>query len=58
MFAFLVGLGIGCLLGLVGLVWFSKNNKNTIAKMREELVTVVGKGEDAVRNVVEKYTKK
>jgi uncharacterized membrane-anchored protein YhcB (DUF1043 family) len=49
--AFVGGLVIGALV----VVLLSKNNKNTIAKIRGEVLAAAAKGEAEVKKVIEKY---
>ena len=50
-FAFFGGLIVGALT----VVLLSKNNKNTIAKIREEVLAAAAKGESEVKKVIDKY---
>ena len=50
-FAFLGGLVVGALT----VVLLSKNNKNTIAKIREEVLAAADKGGAEVKKVINKY---
>jgi hypothetical protein len=50
-FAFLGGLIVGALV----VVLLSKNNKNTIAKIRSEVLAAAAKGEAEVKKVIDKY---
>jgi len=50
-FAFLGGLVVGALT----VVLLSKNNKNTIAKIRSEVLAAAAKGEAEVKKVIDKY---
>jgi hypothetical protein len=50
-FAFIGGLVVGALT----VVLLSKNNKNTIAKIRSEVLAVAAKGEAEVKKVIDKY---
>lgn len=50
--AFLFGIVVG---GLV-VVLFSKNNKNTIATARREILDAVAKGKDEVEKVLNKHS--
>jgi hypothetical protein len=50
-FAFLGGLIVGALT----VVLLSKNNKNTIAKIRSEVLAAAAKGEAEVKKVIDKY---
>lgn len=50
-FAFIGGLIVGALT----VVLLSKNNKNTIAKIRSEVLAAAAKGEAEVKKVIDKY---
>lgn len=45
----------GFVAGALLVVMFSKNNKNTIAKIRQEVLDVANKGEVEIKKVIEKY---
>lgn len=47
---------VGAFVGGLVVVMLSKNNKNTIAKIREEVLSVANKGETEIKKVVDKYT--
>ena len=49
------GIIIGMFVGGLVVVLLSKNNKNTIAKLREEVLAAAAKGEAEVKKVVEQY---
>jgi hypothetical protein len=49
---------VGLLIGAMFVVLVSKNNKNTIARMREEILAAAHKGENEVKKVIEKYKTK
>jgi hypothetical protein len=46
----------GLVVGALTVVLLSKNNKNTIAKIRAEVLEVASKGETEVKKVIEKYS--
>jgi uncharacterized membrane protein YgaE (UPF0421/DUF939 family) len=50
----LIGFAVGVLVGGCGVIVFSKNNKNHIAKYREEILAAVAKGEAEVAKVIDK----
>jgi hypothetical protein len=52
----LVAGAVGALIGAFVVVMFSKNNKNTIAKIREEVLEAANKGEKEIKKVIEKYS--
>jgi hypothetical protein len=52
---FVTGLLIGAFVGGLAVVLLSKNNKNTIAKLREEVLVAATKGEAEVKKVVDQY---
>lgn len=45
----------GLVVGALLVVMFSKNNKNTIAKIREEVLAAANKGEAEIKKIIEKY---
>jgi hypothetical protein len=51
----LVAGAVGALVGALVVVMLSKNNKHTIAKMREDILAVASKGEKEIKKVIEKY---
>lgn len=50
----LIGFAVGVVVGGAGVIVFSKNNKNHIAKYREEILAAVAKGEAEVAKVIDK----
>lgn len=52
---FVTGILIGMFVGGLIVVLLSKNNKNTIAKLRGEVLAAAAKGEAEVKKVVEQY---
>jgi len=58
MFTFLVAFGLGFVLGSIVVIMLSKNNKNTIAKMRQDISAVSSHGKVAIEQVLAKYDSK
>ena len=46
---------VGAFVGALVVVILGKNNKNTIAKIRQEILEVANKGEKEIKKVIEKY---
>jgi hypothetical protein len=56
MFYILAGV-VGVAIGILLVVIFSKNNKNTIAKARQEILDAVTHGKTEVEKVLDRVTK-